>query len=43
MLFRSDFPMVQALAMIFCGFYIGVNLLADVLAILTNPRLGEEG
>ena len=35
--------MVQALAMIFCGFYIGVNLLADLLAILTNPRLGEEG
>ncbi len=38
-----DFPMVQALAMIFCGFYIGVNLIADILAILTNPRLGEEG
>ena len=38
-----DFPMIQALAMIFCGFYICVNLLADVLAMLTNPRLGEEG
>ena len=38
-----DFPMIQALAMIFCGFYISVNLLADILAMLTNPRLGEEG
>ena len=38
-----DFPMIQALAMIFCAFYISVNLLADILAMLTNPRLGEEG
>ena len=37
-----DFPMVQALAMIFCGFYIGINLLADILALITNPRLGED-
>ena len=36
-----DFPMVQSLAMIFCGFYISINLLADVLALITNPRLGE--
>ena len=37
-----DFPMVQALAMIFCGFYISINLVADILALITNPRLGEE-
>lgn len=37
-----DFPMVQALAMIFCGFYIGINLIADILALITNPRLGED-
>ena len=37
-----DFPMVQALAMIFCGFYITINLLADILALITNPRLGED-
>ena len=38
-----DFPMVQALTMLFCGFYITINLFADILAMLTNPRLGEEG
>ena len=38
-----DFPMVQALTMLFCGFYIAINLVADILAILTNPRLGEDG
>ncbi len=37
-----DMPMVQALAMIFCAFYIGVNLLADVIVLLTNPRLREQ-
>ena len=38
-----DFPMVQSLTMLFCGFYIAINLLADILAMLTNPKLGEEG
>ena len=37
-----DLPMVQALAMIFCAFYIGVNLLADIIVLLTNPRLQAE-
>ncbi len=36
-----DLPMVQALAMIFCAFYIGVNLLADIVVLLTSPRLQE--
>ena len=39
---QRDFPMVEALAMIFCGFYIVVNLLADVLALLTNPQLAKD-
>lgn len=34
-----DIPLVQAVGMIFCAVYVGLNLLADVLAILTNPRL----
>jgi peptide/nickel transport system permease protein len=34
-----DLPTVQALAMIFTGVYIVVNLLADVGVILLNPRL----
>jgi peptide/nickel transport system permease protein len=36
-----DLPMVQALAMIFCAFYIGVNILADVVVLVTNPRLHD--
>jgi peptide/nickel transport system permease protein len=34
-----DIPMVQAVAMIFCAFYIVVNLLADLLILITSPRL----
>ena len=34
-----DLPLVQACAMIFCAAYVGFNLLADILAILANPRL----
>lgn len=34
-----DFPVVQAVGMVFCATYVGLNLLADVLVILTNPRL----
>ncbi len=37
-----DLPMVQSLTLIFCGFYISINLIADILALLTNPRLGED-
>jgi len=35
---NSDFPMVQALAMIIAGVYVGVNLVADILSILFTPR-----
>lgn len=35
---NSDVPMVQALAMIIAGVYVGVNLVADILSILFTPR-----
>jgi peptide/nickel transport system permease protein len=34
-----DIPVVQACALIFALTYIGLNLLADIVAIVTNPRL----
>jgi len=34
-----DFPLVQACAMIFCGTYVLLLLVADIGAILSNPRL----
>ena len=34
-----DVPVVQATCMIFAGIYIFLNLIADVLSIMTNPRL----
>ncbi len=34
-----DIPVVQACALIFAATYIGLNLLADIIAIITNPRL----
>ena len=36
---KRDMPMVQAGSMIFASVYILLNLSADVLAIVTNPRL----
>jgi len=34
-----DLPLVQACAMIFCGTYVILILVADVASILANPRL----
>ena len=34
-----DIPLVQAVGMVFCATYVGLNLAADLLAILANPRL----
>ncbi|MXZ81015.1 MAG: ABC transporter permease [Gammaproteobacteria bacterium] len=34
-----DLPLVQACAMIFCGTYVVLILLADIASILSNPRL----
>ncbi|SIT05497.1 ABC transporter permease [Paracoccus saliphilus] len=36
---KRDVPVVQAAALIFACAYVLLNLLADVLAILTNPRV----
>lgn len=36
---KRDIPVVQASGLIFATTYIGLNLLADVLSILSNPRL----
>jgi peptide/nickel transport system permease protein len=36
---KRDMPVVQACCMIFVTVYVVLNLLADVLAILSNPRL----
>jgi peptide/nickel transport system permease protein len=36
---KRDFPVVQASCLIFAATYILLNLTADVLSILTNPRL----
>jgi peptide/nickel transport system permease protein len=36
---KRDIPVVQASAMVFAGTYILLNLTADVLSIVTNPRL----
>lgn len=38
--FNRDIPVVQASALLFAAIYIGLNLCADVLAVLANPRLG---
>jgi len=34
-----DVPIVQACAIIFAGVYVLLNLLADIVGIVTNPRL----
>jgi peptide/nickel transport system permease protein len=36
---KRDFPIVQACCLIFAATFILLNLAADVIAILTNPRL----
>lgn len=36
---KRDVPVVQACGLIFASVYIGLNILADVISILANPRL----
>ncbi len=36
-----DLPLVQACAMIFCGTYVILIIIADVLSIVSNPRLRQ--
>lgn len=36
---KRDLPVVQAVGMIFAAVYIGLNILADIVSIVANPRL----
>lgn len=36
---NRDVPVIQACALIFAAAYIGFNLIADVISIISNPRL----
>jgi peptide/nickel transport system permease protein len=36
---KRDLPVVQASGLIFATTYIGMNLLADIMSIISNPRL----
>lgn len=36
---KRDVPVVQACGLIFAAVYIGLNIVADIFAILSNPRL----
>jgi peptide/nickel transport system permease protein len=36
---KRDVPVVQACGLIFASVYIGLNMLADIVSILANPRL----
>lgn len=36
---KRDVPVVQASGLVFAAVYIGLNLVADVVSILANPRL----
>jgi len=36
---KRDIPVVQACGLIFAAVYIGLNLVADLVSILANPRL----
>jgi peptide/nickel transport system permease protein len=37
--FARDLPVVQASGLVFAVVYVGLNLAADVLSIISNPRL----
>ncbi len=36
---KRDVPVVQAGGLVFAALYIGLNMIADIVAILANPRL----
>jgi peptide/nickel transport system permease protein len=36
---KRDVPVVQACGLIFAAVYIGLNMIADIVSILANPRL----
>ncbi len=36
---KRDLPVVQAVGLVFAAVYIGLNIIADVVSIVANPRL----
>jgi peptide/nickel transport system permease protein len=36
---KRDVPVVQACGLIFASVYVGLNMIADILIVVTNPRL----
>ena len=36
---KRDVPVVQACGLIFAAIFIGLNMTADIVSIVTNPRL----
>lgn len=42
-IYDRDLPLVQAIALIFSVIYVGVNLLADLAALMIDPRLRRKG
>ena len=36
---KRDVPVVQACGLVFAAVYIGLNMIADIVSILANPRL----
>jgi len=36
---KRDIPVVQACGLIFAAVYIGLNMVADIVSIVANPRL----
>ncbi|WP_424931370.1 ABC transporter permease [Amaricoccus macauensis] len=36
---KRDVPVVQACGLVFAAIYIGLNMIADIVSILSNPRL----
>jgi len=40
---NRDLPVIQALSLLIAGLYIGVNLIADLVSLATNPKLRTAG
>lgn len=36
---KRDVPVVQACGLVFASFYIGLNMIADIVSIVSNPRI----
>ena len=36
---NRDLPVVQALAIILASIYVSINLIADLMTLMLNPRL----